>query len=68
MTTDGRPTKPPDPEVAKAAQKDPTEPPIYSEAQAADEAPEKPKGDPAEVPDPSIQGPDLVQSDEPDGG
>jgi hypothetical protein len=68
MTTDGRPTALPAPQVAKAAKKPPTDPPIYSEAQAADEAEEKPKGDPANVLDPSAQGPDLVQSDQPDGG
>jgi hypothetical protein len=68
MTTDGRPTTSPAPEVAKAAEKPPTDPPIYSEAQAVDEAEEKPKDDPVAVPDSSTQGPDLVQSEQPDGG
>ena len=68
MTTDGIPKTPPAPEAVKAAEKPPTDPPIYSEAQAVGEDQEKPKGDPADVPDPSTQGPDLVQSDQPDGG
>jgi hypothetical protein len=51
MTTDGRPTTPPAPEVAKAAEKALTDPPIYSGAQAADEGEEEPKGDPADGPD-----------------
>jgi hypothetical protein len=67
MTTDGRPTSPPAPEIVKRADKAPTDPPIYSEAQSADQAEDRPKGDPADVPAPSTLGPDLVKSDEPDG-
>jgi len=44
--------------------------PTYSEAQAAEgdrQTREEPKTapDPAEVPNPSVQGPDLVRSDDP---